>query len=56
MPQVKDTEIAKLKSEAELEKSKAQVHVAELQKRHENELRVKQEMVDYYKDLKTRMF
>ena len=53
--QEKDSEIAKLMSEAELEKSRAQVHEAELIKRHENELRTKQELVDYYKDLKTRM-
>ncbi|MBR5297513.1 MAG: DUF2130 domain-containing protein [Parabacteroides sp.] len=53
--QEKESEIAKLKSEAELEKSRAQVHEAELIKRHEAELRTKQEMVDYYKDLKTRM-
>ena len=53
--QEKDSEIAKLVSEAELEKSRAQVHEAELIKRHENELRTKQELVDYYKDLKTRM-
>ena len=53
--QEKDSEIAKLVSEAELDKIRAQVHEAELIKRHENELRTKQELVDYYKDLKTRM-
>lgn len=53
--QEKDSEIAKLKSEAELEKSRLQVHEAELIKRHEAELRTKQELVDYYKDLKTKM-
>ena len=53
--QAKETEIARLKSEAELEKSKAQVHEAELIKQHEIELKNKQELVDYYKDLKTRM-
>ena len=53
--QEKESEIAKLVSEAELEKSRAQVHEAELIKRHENELRTKQELVDYYKDLKARM-
>ncbi len=53
--QDKELEIAKLKSDAELEKSKAQVHEAELRKQHEIELRNKQELVDYYKDLKTRM-
>ena len=51
----KDIEIARLQSDAKLEKSNAQVHEAELVKRHEEELRTKQELVDYYKDLKTRM-
>lgn len=53
--QAKDTEIARLKSEAELEKSRAQLHEADLIKQHQIELRNKQELVDYYKDLKTRM-
>lgn len=53
--QQKDITIARLKSEAELEKNKAQVHEAELIRHHENELRAKQEQVDYYKDLKTRL-
>lgn len=53
--QQKDITIAQLKSEAELEKNKAQVHEAELIRHHENELRAKQEQVDYYKDLKTRL-
>lgn len=53
--QEKDSKIAQLKSEAELEKTRAQVHEAELIKNHENELKAKQELVDYYKDLKTRM-
>lgn len=51
----KDIEIARLKSDAQLQKSNAQIHEAELVKRHEEELRTKQELVDYYKDLKTRM-
>ena len=51
----KDSEIAHLKSEAELEKSRAKIHEAELVKHHEHELKAKQELVDYYKDLKTRM-
>ena len=53
--QAKDSEIAQLKSEAELEKSRAKIHEAELVKHHENELKAKQELVDYYKDLKTKM-
>lgn len=55
MLQQKDITIAQLKSEAELEKNKAQVHEAELIRHHENELKAKQEQVDYYKDLKTRL-
>ena len=53
--QAKETEINKLRSAAELEKREAQIHEAELVKRHEEELRMKQEQVDYYKDLKTKM-
>ena len=53
--QAKETEITQLRSAAELEKREAQIHEAALVKRHEDELRMKQEKVDYYKDLKTRM-
>lgn len=53
--QGKELEIARLKSDVELEKSRAQNHEAELVKQHQIELRNKQELVDYYKDLKTRM-
>ena len=53
--QAKETEITKLLSETELVKTRAQVHEAELRKQHELELRTKQELIDYYKDLKTRM-
>ena len=53
--QAKEAEIARLKSDAELEKSRAQIHEADLIKQHQIELRNKQELVDYYKDLKTRM-
>ena len=53
--QAKDTVITQLRSAAELEKREAQIHEAALVKRHEDELRMKQEQVDYYKDLKTRM-
>jgi len=51
----KDAEITQLKSAAELEKREAQLHEAAMAKRHEDELRIKQEQIDYYKDLKTRM-
>ncbi|MCR5360869.1 MAG: DUF2130 domain-containing protein [Bacteroidales bacterium] len=53
--QSKDNEIAQLKSRVEIEKSQSQVREAELVKQHESELKAKQELVDYYKDLKTRM-
>ena len=53
--QAKDTEISQLRSAAELEKREAQLHEASLIQHHENELRMKQEQVDYYKDLKTKM-
>lgn len=51
----KNAELVKLKSEAELEKTKAKVHEAELKKQHENELRAKQEQIDYYKDMKMKL-
>ena len=53
--QAKEMEITRLRNDAELEKREAQIHEAALQKRHEEELRLKQEQVDYYKDLKTKM-
>ncbi len=53
--QAKDAEITQLRSAAELEKREAQIHEAALMKRHEDELRMKQEQVDYYKDLKSRL-
>ena len=53
--QNKEREITQLRSDAELEKREAKIHEAALLKSHEEELRRKQELVDYYKDLKTRM-
>ena len=53
--EAKNAEIARLKADAELERAKAQVHEAELVKQHESEMRAKQELVDYYKDMKTRL-
>ena len=53
--QAKDTEITQLRSAVELEKREAQIHEASLIKQHEEQLRLKQEQVDYYKDLKTKM-
>ena len=53
--QAKDTEISQLRSAVELEKREAQIHEVSLIKQHEEQLRLKQEQVDYYKDLKTKM-
>lgn len=53
--QRKDSQIQRLQSDAELEKSQAQIRESELTKRYQHELQAKQEMVEYYKDLKTRM-
>ena len=53
--QKKETELSQLRTALELEKREAQIHESALVKRHEDELRMKQEQVDYYKDLKTRM-
>ena len=53
--QAKDSEITQLRSEVELEKREAQIHEASLIKQHEEQLRLKQEQIDYYKDLKTKM-
>lgn len=53
--QAKDTEINNLRNAVEAEKREAQIHEAALKKQHDDELRLKQELVDYYKDLKTKM-
>lgn len=53
--QEKETELTQLRTAFELEKREAQIHESALVKRHEDELRMKQEQVDYYKELKTRM-
>ena len=55
MLQRKDRQIQQLQADAELEKSQAQIRESELMKRHQHELKMKQEQVEYYKDLKTRM-
>ena len=53
--QGKDTEIAQLKSAAELSHQKAVNYVNSLKEQYEAKLKVVQEQVDYYKDLKTKM-
>ena len=51
----KDLEIEKLKSSVEAQKLEMATLMANQKERFENELKLKQEMVDYYKDLKTKM-
>jgi len=51
----KDAEIARLKAEAELEKTRASLQEKAVREDYENRLRVAQEQVDYYKDLKSRL-
>ena len=53
--QSKDAEITKLQSDIELQKREAQINETNLVKKHEEELRMKQELIDYYKDPKTKM-
>ena len=53
--QAKDQEILKLRSDAELEKREAKIHETALVEQHKRELQMKQEQLDYYKDLKTKM-
>ena len=53
--QEKDKEIMKLRSDAEVEKREAQIHETALLEQHKKELQMKQEQLDYYKDLKTKM-
>ena len=51
----KEQQITRLNAAIELEKSQARIRESELIKRHQHELQAKQELVEYYKDLKTRM-
>lgn len=53
--QAKEREISELRASVELEKKEAKIHEVALIKQHEDELKLKQEQLDYYKDLKTRM-
>ena len=53
--QEKDKEIMKLRSDAELEKREAQIHETALMEQHKKELQMKQDQLDYYKDLKSKM-
>lgn len=49
------SQLDRMKGEFELEKSKAKIQETELIKRHEQELKNKQEQIDYYKDYKTKL-
>ena len=53
--QAKENEIMQLRSAAELEKREAQINEAAIKKQHEEQIRIFQEQVNYYKDLKARM-
>lgn len=53
--QIKETEILELRSAVELEKRQAQIKEDALVKSHEEELRKKEEQVEYFRDLKLRM-
>ena len=53
--QSKDAEIARLRSDAQLDKSRAELQEKVIREDYENRLKVAQEQVDYYKDLKSRM-
>lgn len=49
------SELTRVKNEIELEKNRAKIHESELIKRHEQELKDKQELIDYYKDYKSKL-
>jgi len=53
--EAKNIEIARIKSEAELEKANAQVRETEMKKQHETELNVMQGQIDYYKEMKMKL-
>lgn len=53
--QEKEAEIARLKADAQIEKSRTDLQQKSLKEDYENRLKLAQEQVDYYKDLKTRM-
>ena len=51
----KEAEIERLRLDFELQKKEAELHESMLNKQHEDELKLKQDQIDYYKELKTRM-
>lgn len=48
-------QLTQIKTEVELEKNRSKIYEAELIKRHEQELKSKQDLIDYYKDYKSRL-
>lgn len=53
--QDKDKKILQLQADAQIAEAKAKNEADEIVKRYEVELKAKQEQIDYYKDMKTRM-
>lgn len=53
--QLRETEILELKSQINSQKSEATIREANIKESYELQLKQKQEMVDYYKDLKAKM-
>jgi len=53
--QRREDEIGRLKSEAELERGRVQIREAEMLRQHANEMKAKQQEVEFYRDLKARM-
>ena len=53
--QAKENEIMQLRTAAELEKREAQINEAAIRKQHEEQIRMFQDQVNYYKDLKSKM-
>jgi len=53
--QNKESEIADLKAKVELDKSQAELRENSIKEQYESRLKLAQEQVDYYKDMKTRM-
>lgn len=52
---IKDAEISDLKAQAKLDKSEAEVREKGIKEQYEDKLKRSQELVDYYKDLKSKM-
>ena len=52
---IKDAEISDLKAQVKLDKSEAEVREKGIKEQYEDKLKRSQELVDYYKDLKSKM-